>query len=164
MKALSPETSFLVQKLRSAEPGQLITFSEFGDAINDDIRKPRNRSKLSQAIEIVMRDYGIVFLSQHGVGYRRTEQNDIAMIAEEKGIAGTKRVINRWKQQIDSIDYEHLSPKGKAAYAQSATKCALVEAATTPELYQSLQPTLKATNMFKPSKEDAIAALTYGVS
>lgn len=162
---MKPETQFLVQKLRDAKQGELLTYSALSEAIGGDVRTPANRSRLGTARQIVANDYGLVFEVVHGVGCRLVAKHDVARMAQEKGIRGTERVVHTWGNTLATVNLADLDEQGQKTYMQSATRMAIVAASATDQAYKSFESqAIKPGNAFKFCKEDVLAAIAYGVS
>lgn len=162
---MSPETRFLVQRLQKTAPGEIAYYSDLSEAIGcENVRDKEHRSKLSRAITIAKRDYGLLFTAIPDVGYQLLKQSDVAMIAESKGIADHNRATKSWFSKLDTVDYGLLDEVGKKSYSRSCTRASIVAAATDEKAFKLLESRLPTTNQFKQSKEDILAAIAYGVS
>lgn len=160
---IAQETIFLIQKLRDVLPGETIFYSDLSAAVGGaDVRKPR--TKLASAIKIVRRDYGLIFVAIADVGYQLMKQEDVSVMAEIKGLSETKRVVSRWESRLDTVDYGALPDASKTRYVQSCTKLAIVSASTSDEMFQVAKSQINPKGQFKPTKEDVLAAIAYGVS
>lgn len=160
--AMAPETSFLVQGLRKAIAGQLFAWDDLTEIVGTDIHK--HRGKLSSAIEIVSRDYGIMFESVTRVGYRAISTNEIPLVTQVKSLRSIERTVDKWGARLEASDYGAMDKKGKERYLESATRRAIVQAASGKEAFLMVKERLKPTNRFKPCKEDVLRAIEYGVS
>ncbi|MGL5060151.1 MAG: hypothetical protein ACRC62_09220 [Microcoleus sp.] len=162
---IAPETTFLIQKLRSAAPGETVFYAELNEAVGGVDVRVYYRARLSSAIKIVRRDYGLIFVAIPDVGYQLLKAEDVSVMAESKGLADVKRSTDRWDARLKTVDYDQLeTEKSRANYDRSCTRLAFVEMAASEEGYALAARKLKPMNKFKQSKADIIAAIEYGVS
>lgn len=161
---MAPETKFLIQALQKVEPGATIFYSDLNASVGGvDVRK-HYRSRLTSAIKIARRDYGLIFVAIPDVGYQLLKQEDVSMMAESKGLSDVRRATDRWEGRLNTVDYGQLDEKGKDSYGRSCTRLAMVSHATTEKAFEATQKKARPFNQFKPTKEDLMAAIEYGVS
>jgi hypothetical protein len=161
---MAPETKFLIQALQKVAPGETIFYSDLNESVgNLDVRQ-YFRSRLTSALNIVKRDYGMIFVAIPDVGYQLMKQEDVSAMAESKGLSDVKRAADRWEGRLNTVEYANLDEKGKDRYGRSCTKLALVSYATTEKAFQLAEKKPRPMNQFKPTKEDIMAAIEYGVS
>lgn len=161
---MAPETKFLIQALQKCKPGATIFYSDLNQSVGGvDVRK-MYRSRLTSALKIVKRDYGLIFVAIPDVGYQLMKQEDVSVMAESKGLSDVKRAADRWEGRLNTVDYANLDEQGKDRYGRSCTKLAMVSHATTEKAFELTTNKPRPTNQFKPTKEDLMAAIEYGVS
>lgn len=161
---MAPETKFLIQALQKVNSGETIFYADLNASVGGvDVRK-QFRSRLTSALKIVRRDYGLIFVVIPDVGYQLMRQEDVSLMAESKGLSGVKRVTNRWGSDLETVKYETLDEKGKANYGRSCTKLSNISFATTEKAFELTQKKIGPLNQFRQTKEDIMAMIEYGVS
>lgn len=158
---MKPETGLLISLLRSASDRRLITFEEFSDCIGADIQK--HRSNLTSAIRYVARE-GKIFTSCPRVGYQLASIEDIAKIAEQRGVSRTKNVLKDWGQTLDVVPFNELTPTGRQKYEQSSTKLAVMAFSVSDEFNARILSKVPPVSRYRPSKDEIMAAIATGVS
>lgn len=161
---MAPETKFLIQAFQKVQPGSTIFYSDLNESVGGiDIRQ-HHRSRLTSALKIVKRDYGLIFVAIADVGYQLMKQEDVSAMAESKGLSDVKRAADRWGGRLDTVKYGELDDKGKDRYGRACDRLALVSFATTEKAFKLAQKNVGPLNQFKQTKEDLMAAIEYGVS
>lgn len=161
---IAPETKFLIQRFQKVAPGETVFYADLNAAVGGlDVRK-NFRSRLSSALKIVKRDYGLIFVAIPDVGYQLLKQEDVAAMAESKGVADVQRATDRWGNRLNTVDYGQLDDQGKERYGRSCTRLAVITQASTEKALKAAQAKMRPINQFKQTKEDLMAAIEYGVS
>lgn len=161
---IAPETTFLIQRLQKVEHGETIFYADLNAAVGGVDVRQNYRSRLTSAIKIVKRDYGLVFVAIPDVGYQLLKQEEVAVMAESKGLADVQRATERWEGRLNTVEYSQLDEKGKVNYGRSATRCSMVSCATSEKAFAAVSKRIRPMNQFKPTRDDIVAAIEYGVS
>ena len=76
---ISPDVIVLKPRLRSMEPGDVVTYAELSELIQNDVQRVR-RSALQRARLILMREDMIVFGVIRSVGLQRLSDSEVARL------------------------------------------------------------------------------------
>jgi hypothetical protein len=134
----SPTTQQLVQFFASAPVGQLITYEKLSEVACCDIRG-RKRHYLESALDIVSRDYGILYRTQHSKGVARLGVGEISSYANQRHRSRFREDTKRYQHKIDCVDSQLLEPQDKQEYSVAIAYLGLRYAFINPEIDQTIR-------------------------
>lgn len=128
----SPETSLLVAWLKNnTKVGDVATIKDMSHACNVDLH--RRRWILTSALNILQRDYQIVFKSVPKCGYKRVEPSEIPMMEAHFRTSRIRGHTRRWRDRVVEA-----GQSTTMAGMQSLAQCSFVDAAVDVQVQQAV--------------------------
>lgn len=108
MSKRSEETNLLIQYLQEcAAQDKLATFA--GMAVITGMSKERYKGRLACALKILEAEYGKVFQSRLGIGYRPIQTAHVATLVTKKRQQRIQGETVRWDSELKTINPEKLT-------------------------------------------------------
>lgn len=137
----SAATGWIVELLRTVAVGEVVTFERLSEAARMDVRK--HRSTFTSAARIALREHGLVFSSQRGVGYKRvSEAGKIDVTGEH--IVRARNAARSGVRVSRATNVTELSAADRLRHAQRATVAALMEGIGTQRGQRALDNVSKS--------------------
>ncbi|HEY9598345.1 MAG TPA: hypothetical protein V6D33_11805 [Cyanophyceae cyanobacterium] len=135
---LSFETKTLVKYLKDcADAGNLATFEEMNKLVNGNVQYKR-RGNLSTALQILKRDYQILFTCVQGQGYQPL-LTDVAKAIAIKRQRRIQSETRSWREELETIDTTALDEDGFKDYVTASLKLGIQEFIGSKEVGDRLE-------------------------
>lgn len=135
---ISFETKALVKYLKDcADAGSLATFEEMNKLINGNVQYKR-RGNLSTALQILKRDYQILFTCVHGQGYQPL-LTDVAKAIAIKRQRRIQSETKSWRDELETIDTNTLNEGEHKDYVTACLKLGIQEFIGSKEVGDRLE-------------------------
>ena len=115
----SAEAKAIFEKLKTAQPGDEITYAEINQIIGRDVRK-YCKSALDTARKMCMQDQRIVFDVIPNVGLKRLQNEQIPKLSR-RGFKHIRNTAKKYVKVTMCADYEHLSHEGRLEFNYALT-------------------------------------------
>lgn len=110
---MGTDTLILIDRLREAQVGQVITYQELGKWLGRDFVDQRNC--MYRAFKHLRDDHKIEFGTITGVGIKRLSEDEIVSKCK-RGIQTLGRCAKRHSRPLTALDYEKLSDAKKVEH------------------------------------------------
>jgi len=156
----SPITQQLVQFLTAAPQGELMTYEQLNDVACCDIRRAK-RHYLETALEIVCKDYGIIFRCEHGKGLVRLDATEISKYANQRHRGRLREDTKRYQQKIDCVDSRLLPPQEKQEYTLAVAHLGIRHTLINPHFDKALRKQLAQSPEKQIDKAQLLEQIKY---
>jgi len=136
MRSPQHEVMILVDFLKDRySEHSIATFDAMSQAVHADVQY-KHRSWLTSALNVVERDYGMVFNSVLGIGYEPVRQGAIAGIFVDNAQRRIKAHIRKAKEKLNTVSTTNLTPEELHRHTAGYLKLEIQEAVSSPEANQ----------------------------
>jgi len=136
----SVDTQVIYTRLKKAEVGDVITYSELNDLIKADVQAGA-RHILHSARSMAVRDDKIVFDCISNVGIKRLTDEEI-MGLPTYALRSIGRKCKRTSRKLHCADWEKMNPADKVKYAASASVLHAIAAVSKPKKIEELKASI----------------------
>lgn len=137
----SPITQQLIQFLRNVSVGDIVTYKDLNEVACCDIQK-KNRHFLDNALDIVSKDYGILFRCVYGKGFIRLDNSQISKYANHRHISRLKEDTKRYQQKLNCVDTSILSSVERQEYTLAVLHVNVRSALGNPQFNNTVRKEL----------------------
>lgn len=123
---MSSDTRFLVQRMRNAEVGDVVTFADI-EAVTG---RPylESRHAVYAARRVLLRDENIVFDSVRGIGFKRLDDTEIVQTSA-RHLRKVRRAARNGAAVLNAVsDFSKLSRENQMRHSASLSVLAVVHA------------------------------------
>jgi len=150
MFELSTDTRALVDRLRSVEVDEAVSYSTLSELIGQDVTK-KARGLLESARRILQRDERMVFDVQRRVGLVRMTDSGIAR-SGSRDIEHVGRTARKMARRLSCVAaYDILSAEDKVRHNAGLTVAAVVDYVTKPRQVRAIEAGVKMLGMGLPT-------------
>lgn len=153
-------TQQLVQFLSSAPEGQLIIYEQLSEIACCDIQRAK-RHFLETALEIVSKDYGIIFRCEHGRGIVRLSAAEISKYANQRHRSRLRQDTKRYQQKIDCVDSRVLTYPERQEYSLAITYLGIRNSLVSPKFDQVIRKELAQSPERQIDKAQLLEHIKY---
>lgn len=134
----SPITQTLIDLLRSAKPGDVITFEQMNKATHENVQF-KARHYLATAIKVCRNTLGLDFESVPKVGYTLRSEKDILKAVTEETRKKVASVAKRSQETLGCVDSAKLKGDDKISYLGASAYNQFVTAAGSKRVTTEIQ-------------------------